>query len=68
MKNFKNFKKIQNFKKKSQNFHKISKMFQIMKFYQKLCKCPRSKIGQMSSEEQQQQEDRTVHVDQPCGW
>ena len=37
-----------------------------MKLYQKL-DVPKLKTRQTSPEEQEQQ-DRTVHVDQPCGW
>ena len=44
-----------------------SKMTKIMKLYQKL-DVPKLKTRQTSPEEQEQEQDRTVHVDQPCGW
>ena len=46
---------------------KKSKMTKIMKLYQKL-DVPKLKTRQTSPEEQEQEQDRTVHVDQPCGW
>ena len=53
--------------KKSKNFQDSQKFSQILELHQKLDLLS-VKTRQMSSEEEEQEQDRKVHVDQPCGW